>query len=402
MFLENYGFQPKRDNLIGASLALHQRVYAPLGSINKFLYPIYSVLLFSKTPHVVDGILVWLLKGAARMDSGEELPTYHVLALSGGGYRALYTATILKELEQVLGRPIASHFDLICGTSAGGLLALGLASEIPATELKSLFEDQGPQIFGSRDFMRKRFGFLTRAKHSNAGLRSVLEHRFGDTTMGQLKHRVLIPAVNYTTGRGQFFKTPHHPSFELDHRMSVVDVALATSAAPVYFPSVRNERGVFVDGGLVGNAPGLFGLHEVRTFLAPDQNARVRVLAIGTMTVGATVSGGKDLDQGIIGWGSNLFDLVISAQESSVDYMLTQSLGDNYFKIDDQVTPQQSSDVKALDDVSLASTNTLRDRGTAAAQRALGDRRFPQFRAHHATPPTFYHGPNKNSEGLQC
>ena len=327
----------------------------------------------------------------------EDVLTYHVLALSGGGYRALYTATILKEFEQVLGRPIASHFDLICGTSAGGLLALGLASEIPAIELKSLFEDQGKQIFGARDFVRKRLGFWTQAKHSNTGLRAVLERRFGDTKIGDLKHRVLIPAVNYTTGRGQFFKTPHHPSFELDHRMSLVDVALATSAAPVYFPSVRNERGVFVDGGLVGNAPGLFGLHEVRTFFAPNQNVRVRVLAIGTMTVGATVSGGRDLDQGIIGWGGSIFDLVISAQESSVDYMLTQSLGDSYFKIDDQVTPQQSGDVKALDDVSEASTNTLRDRGTAAAQRALGDRRFAPFRAHQPQRPTFFHGPNKNS-----
>lgn len=332
------------------------------------------------------------------MGDNEDIPTYHVLALSGGGYRALYTATILKEFEQALGRPIASHFDLICGTSAGGLLALGLASEIPASELKSLFEDQGKLIFGTRDFMRKRLGFFTRAKHSNSGLRSVLEQRFGTTTMGALKHRVLIPAVNYTTGRGQFFKTPHHPSFEFDHRMSLVDVALATSAAPVYFPSVRNDRGVFVDGGLVGNAPGLFGLHEVRTFLAPKQDIRIRVLAIGTMTVGATVSGGKDLDQGIVGWGSSLFDLVISAQESSVDYMLTQSLGDCYFKVDDQVTPQQSSDVKALDDVSEASTNTLRDRGTAAAQRALGDRRFAPFRTHKPSPPTFYHGSNKNSE----
>ena len=57
-----------------------------------------------------------------------DTPTYHVLALSGGGYRGLYTATVLSELEAVLGRPIASHFDLICGTSAGGLLALGLAA----------------------------------------------------------------------------------------------------------------------------------------------------------------------------------------------------------------------------------------------------------------------------------
>lgn len=334
------------------------------------------------------------------IDGDDNLPIYHVLALSGGGYRALYTATILKEFEQVLGRPIASHFDLICGTSAGGLLALGLASEIPASDLKSLFEDQGKQIFGSRDFMRRRLGFLSRAKHSNEGLRSVLEQRFGNSTLGDLKHRVLIPAVNYTTGRGQFFKTPHHPSFELDYRMRLVDVALATSAAPVYFPSVRNERGVFVDGGLVGNAPGLFGLHEIRTFLAPNQNVRIRVLAIGTMTVGATVSGGRDLDQGILGWGGSLFDLVISAQESSVDYMLTQSLGGCYFKIDDQVTPQQSGDVKALDDVSEASTNTLRDRGTAAAQRALGDSKFTPFRSHKPAAPTFYHGPNKNSGEL--
>ncbi|WP_338104642.1 patatin-like phospholipase family protein [Pseudomonas taiwanensis] len=74
--------------------------------------------------------------------------TYHVLALSGGGYRGLYTATILAEIEQALGRPIASHFDLICGTSAGGLLALGLASEIPALELKALFEDQGSKFSG--------------------------------------------------------------------------------------------------------------------------------------------------------------------------------------------------------------------------------------------------------------
>ncbi|XXE03656.1 patatin-like phospholipase family protein [Pseudomonas sp. Z3-6] len=326
--------------------------------------------------------------------------TYHVLALSGGGYRGLYTATILAEIEQALGRPIASHFDLICGTSAGGLLALGLASEIPAPELKSLFEDQGKQIFGVRSWWRRRIGMYFKAKHSNDGLKAVLEQRFGAATIGDLKHRVLIPAVNFTTGRGQFFKTPHHQTFELDHRLSIVDVALATSAAPVYFPSVRNPRGVFVDGGLVGNAPGLFGLHEIRTFLDKDPQAIVRVLAIGTMTIGATISGKTSLDRGILGWGSSLFDLVISAQESSVDYMLAQSIGDRYFKIDDQVTPQQSSDVKSLDEVSTASTNTLRDRGANAAQRALGDPRFAPFRAHVPARPIFFHGPNKNSEGV--
>lgn len=326
-----------------------------------------------------------------------DIPTYHVLALSGGGYRSLYTATVLSELESALGRPIASHFDLICGTSAGGILALGLAANISAVELKALFEEKGGHIFGCRSFLRHVFGSWLTAKHASAGLRDVLNERFQVMTVGDLKHRVLVPAVNYSTGRGQFFKTPHHPSFELDHRMKLVDVALATAAAPVYFPLSRNERGVFADGGLVGNAPGLFGLHEIRTFLAPNQQARVRVLAIGTMTIGATVRGGASLDRGFGKWRGGLFDLVISAQESSVDYMLRQSLGENYYQIDDKATPDQSRDVKSLDRVSVGSTNTLKDRGVHAAQRALGDPLFKPFRAHQAGAATFYHGTNKNS-----
>ncbi len=80
-----------------------------------------------------------------------------------------------------------------------------------------------------------------------------------------------------------------------------------------------------------------------------------------------------------------------------MDYMLKQALGDDYFPIDDKATPDQSRDVKALDRVSIASTNTLRDRGMHAAQRALGDPKFQPFRAHWAAAPTFFHGPNKNS-----
>ena len=335
------------------------------------------------------------------MLDAQNVHTFHVLALSGGGYRGLYTATILKAFEEAMGQPIARHFDLICGTSAGGLLALGLAKEISAEELQALFLNEGTQIFAQRSFWRKRFGFWLRAKHSNRGLRSVLEKHFGDSTLGDLKHRVLIPTVNYTTGLGQFFKTPHHPSFELDHKMPTVDVALATSAAPAYFPLSRNDRGVFVDGGLVGNSPGLFGLHEVKTFLSPERECRIRVLAIGTMTVGATVKGDAALDQGIIQWKGGLFDLLISAQESSVDYILKQSLKEDYLKIDDQVTPQQSLDVQSLDLVTEASTNTLRDRGNHAAQRALGDEKFQPFRSHFADTPTFYHGPNRNSE-VEC
>lgn len=323
---------------------------------------------------------------------------YHVLALSGGGYRGLYSASILRQMEETLGKPLAQHFDLICGTSAGGLLALGLAAEIPAVELQEMFEKDGPKIFDSRGFWRRITSALKiSAKHSNKGLHDVLTAKFGTKKIGDLQHRVLIPAVNYSTGRGQFFKTPHHPTFELDHQLTLVDVGLATSAAPVYFPIVRNQRGAFVDGGLVGNAPGFFGLHEIKTFIAADGPIKIRVLAIGTMTNGATMPGATNLDRGILQWKASLFDLVISAQESSVDYLLKQILREDYVSLDEKPTPDQSKDVNELDKVTVGATNTLKDRAIHTFQQALGNPSFQPFRHHIAKPAKFFHGPNKNN-----
>jgi predicted acylesterase/phospholipase RssA len=323
---------------------------------------------------------------------------FHILALSGGGYRGLYTATVLRALEESLGRPLAKHFDLICGTSAGGLLALGLAAEIPATELESMFAKDGTRIFGTRSLVRRVIGKWIVAKHSAHGLKSVLIERLGSTTIGDLKHRVLVPTVNYSTGKGQFFKTPHMPAFETDYRRTLVDVGLATAAAPTYFPLHRIEgEGVFADGGLIGNSPGFFGLHEATKVLCVGVQTPVRVLAVGTMTLGATLRGSAGLDRGIFRWGSKVFDLVTSAQESAVDSMLKHVLGDCYYRIDDLATPDQSRDVSSLDAVTAGATNVLRDRGAQAARRTLGDAKFSVFRSHLASAPMFYHGPNKST-----
>lgn len=325
------------------------------------------------------------------------VPDFHILALSGGGFRGLYTATVLKHLEENLGAPLASHFDLICGTSAGGLLALGLAAEIRTAELQTIFDQDGCRIFGSRSIVRRLLTKIFLAKHSSSGLRSVLEDRFKDTTIGDLQHRILIPTVNFSTGKGQFFKTPHAPEFGMDYRRRLVDVGLATSAAPTYFPLHRiGEEGVFADGGLVGNSPGLFGLHEARQFLQVPESATIRVLAIGTMTLGATLRGSPILDRGIALWGAKIFDLVISSQEYAVDAMLKHMLGNHYVRIDDPATPDQSKDIAALDQVSKAAIDVLTSRGTQAARRALGDPAFAPFKSHVAAKPTFFHGPNKN------
>ncbi|MEJ0039282.1 MAG: CBASS cGAMP-activated phospholipase [Gammaproteobacteria bacterium] len=321
---------------------------------------------------------------------------FHILALSGGGFRGLYTATVLKHLEESLGAPLANRFDLTCGTSAGGLLALGVASGMRASELQALFECDGRRIFGARSIVRRVLSKFIVAKHSSTGLRAVLEERFKEKTLGDLQHRVLIPTVNYSTGKGQFFKTPHTPAFEMDHRQRLVDVAMATSAAPTYFPlhRIQNE-GVFADGGLVGNSPGFFGLHEARQVLQIPATTTIRLLAIGTMTLGATLRGSAFLDRGIALWGSKVFDLVISAQENAVDSMLRHILNTNYVRIDDLATPDQSKDIASLDHVSPGAIDVLVSRGTQAARRALGDPAFAPFRSHLAERPTFFHGPNR-------
>jgi hypothetical protein len=327
---------------------------------------------------------------------------FHVLALSGGGFRGLYTATVLKNLEEQWGAPLADKFDLICGTSAGGLLALGLAAGLPADTLQAMFERDGERIFnfrGRRGLTRK-VPPVFKAKHSPDGLRDVLRENLGELTIGDLKHRVLVPTVNYTKGSGQFFKTPHAEQFVTDYKHRLVDVGLATTAAPTYFPMHEiADEGVFVDGGLVGNSPGFFGLHEAHGVLGvPREPGAVRVLAIGTMTLGATKPGDSGLDWGYAGWGPNLFDLVISTQEKSTDDLLKHLLGPDYLRIDDPATPQQSGDIDKLDVVTRASIEVLRTRGTQAARQALGDPRFRPFREHVAARPTFFHGPNKNSE----
>lgn len=74
----------------------------------------------------------------------------HLQSLSGGGYRGLFTATVLAAAERVGGRKLASCFDMIAGTSIGGILAIGIACGVPATDLAALIREHGTSIFESR------------------------------------------------------------------------------------------------------------------------------------------------------------------------------------------------------------------------------------------------------------
>ena len=291
----------------------------------------------------------------------------HVLALSGGGYRGLFTVRVLKLLEQKMGGSIMDHFQVITGTSIGGIIALALAAGISLERLEKVFLEEGMNIFPSSPKSRNLFDYMLsifRPIHDASGLRSVLTKLFEERLMGDLNQAyAVVPAANLTTGKPKMFKTPHAKELYLDAKLPVVEVALAISAAPVYFPIHRIEhlRARFADGALVGNAPGLFGWLEAQEYLGYKKDD-ITVLAIGTLAGAPNVSSEVSLRQGALFWmcpkNLRLLKFLMSQQEYLADFMLSRLMDDRYAIIDTTVSEDSATDIE-LDDTSRAAQDTL-------------------------------------------
>lgn len=323
---------------------------------------------------------------------------FHILTLSGGGFRGLYTASVLAKFEEEAGAPIGQKFDLICGTSVGGIIAIAAALEVPMADVVRLFRDKGATIFQGRRLLWREALKYVFAKHSAGNLREALDATYKGKTLGDAKHRLLVPAVNYSKGGPQIFKTDHHERLKRDWKLSATDVALATSAAPVYLPIHKMGGSLYVDGGLYGNSPGLLGVHEAIHFLGVDPKA-IRVLSVGTMSSGHTARGGRLRQRGIVLWGAKLLDLMISSQDALVDHMLKQQFGDRYVHIDTKPTEDQSKDLE-LDLASKASIETLLSRAEDTYQSATGQELDP-FLAHSPQTPKFFYRDQASKEPLE-
>jgi predicted acylesterase/phospholipase RssA len=269
-------------------------------------------------------------------------PYFRILSLAGGGYLGLYTAGVLAGLESRAGRPLAQCFDLIAGTSVGGLLGLALAFEVPVIRIVELFRERGSEIFSARSLPTSNVGRLldlTRSvlgpKYSGEALRAALTEIFGKRRLGDATHRLVVPAVNVSLSQTKVFKTPHGERSTGDERVLAVDVAMATSAAPAYFPSVKVGRFLYADGGIFAVAPDQVALHEAEHFLgiAPPQ---IRMLSIGTATSGYRPADGVDADDGAVGWLSDgrLILTTVAVQQQHVESMLEDRLGARYQRID--------------------------------------------------------------------
>lgn len=194
-----------------------------------------------------------------------------ILAIDGGGVKGTIPAAFLSTIESATGKRLVDHFDLIAGTSTGGIIALGIGLGLSATDILEFYETDGPRIFAQEvaenpSCWGRAAGFVKRhvrgarqillPKYDASSLHASLERVFCDRTLGDSQTRLLIPAFDRQRRDIHVFKTAHHPRFNVDWKERAVDVALATAAAPTYLPGHQLSSGVsLLDGGIWANNP---------------------------------------------------------------------------------------------------------------------------------------------------
>ena len=241
---------------------------------------------------------------------------FRILSIDGGGIRGVFPAAFLAQLEEryLAGASIARYFDLIAGTSTGGIIALGLAAGLTAVQLRDLYIDRGCEIFppipnnplGWTKGVLRSFSRFLRFRYDRAALMTILDETFGHWKFGEARTRLCIPSFDGRYGEVYIFKTPHHPDFRKDAKEQMTKVAAATSAAPTFFRPLDDNGYTFIDGGVWANNPIMIALVDVLSCFSVDRG-QIRSLSLGCGDSPYTVSGLKSRLGGKLLWHDIIF-----------------------------------------------------------------------------------------------
>lgn len=237
-------------------------------------------------------------------------PGFRILALDGGGIRGLFTASFLATLEELGGGRIADYFDLIVGTSMGGIIALALAYGLPARDVFDLFQRNGARVFARP----RRLMMLLRPKYDSRILATTLRDVFGDRRLNDVLTPVCVTSYELENSYPRIWKDEHAADLVPAGDEPAWKVALASSSAPMFFPGAQVVAGdSHVDGGLFANNPTLIGVTEaVRYFGSPLD--RIRVLSVGAGERAERIPYEKAKRMGVWLWGPAALEHMLIAQ----------------------------------------------------------------------------------------
>src|SRR4051794_24579413 len=298
-----------------------------------------------------------------------------VLSIDGGGIRGLIPALVLAEIERRTGRPTAELFDLIAGTSTGGILACGLTCpgedgrpRHTAEELADLYRTEGPRIF-DRSLVRRITSAegLLEERYDDAGLNRALATYLGETRLREALTELLITAYDIE-GRFAFFFRSARARTNEEYDFSMAEAARATSAAPTYFEPVRvtDAAGArtysLVDGGVFAVNPAMCAYADV---VASGADISV-IAALGTGSHTKPIEYAEAKGWGAIGWARPVLDGVFDGVAGTVDFEAATPSRGRYPRVPPRL--RQASD--ALDDAEEANRRRLE----GDAERLIAER----------------------------
>ncbi|MEE3622991.1 CBASS cGAMP-activated phospholipase [Nitrospirillum sp. BR 11752] len=304
-----------------------------------------------------------------------------ILSLSGGGYRGIFTAKILMALQEKSDLPIVDRFDLIAGTSIGGIIACGLAAGIPVSQIHSAMKKNGPAIFDSSirlpllgfNIPLPRKGIL-RTRYSADGLKSTIEAVLGDkasSKLSQIEKPLLIISVNRSLAKPVIFSTGPFLN-ESYSDVTLLEACLSTSAAPTYFPEQAIKGDNLVDGGIIANSPDSIALIKALSIWAPDRH-ELKMLSIGTAGESLNDHYRVPGKYGAIRWllARRLYDITMRAQERLSIELTSQFLLDRHIRIDNEPSQQQRKKI-GMDKTGEFATSTLESLANESLQDMPG------------------------------
>lgn len=286
---------------------------------------------------------------------------FKILSIDGGGIRGICPSTYLDRIQRSVDRPLYEYFDMIVGTSTGGIIALAVALGIPIQNVVKIMREGAGRLF-----KKQSEGYL-KPKYNTEVLINEIVSLFGETAvLHDARRRVCIPYVDLAEGKAKVYKTRHRIEYVRDQNLPAWKVAASTAAAPVFFlPFEVDVDKVNVDGALWANNPGVVGLTEALHMGIPIE--QIRILSIGTGTKGFHKIKPR-LGYGLAGWHTALIDLSMQVQSESSNNIVKLICGEHYHRVQFKLAGPHSF---SPDDV--GSLQTLERCALEEVQRSAGE-----------------------------
>jgi patatin-like phospholipase/acyl hydrolase len=262
--------------------------------------------------------------------------SYNILSIDGGGIFGMHAAVVLDRIAAQFP-DFVDKIDLITGTSIGGVLGLGLASGFKTTEIVDAFSADINTMFSTTPLRKVTSFFGLKSYYNNDGIKSIFTRYFGNKKLSELNKKIILQSFQINGPGNQWqSKVFHNLSSEGD--VEAVYAGMATTAAPIYFPSVDN----FVDGGVNQNNPAMTAIamtQDKNLNIDHPKISDIKLLSIGRVYANSEVEG-LNIDWGYLRWVMPLINILLTGNMTDTDYQCKQFLGDNYFRVNTLMPPQ--------------------------------------------------------------